>query len=284
MAETGPSASPIPVAADAWGDKPKQIDRRDALVVDVGGFEGPLDLLLALARTQKVDLTKISILALAEQYLAFISQAKNLRLELAADYLVIAAWLAYLKSRLLLPDTGESEEEPTGEELAAQLAFRLRRLEAMRAAADKLMARNRLGREVFARGNPEGFRVLRSAQYEATVFDLLKAYAQHRRRKATNTLRYTRPAAWAIKDARKNLERLLGMSLDWAPLDTLLVAFAPGDEARTTAIASTFGASLELAREGALELRQARPFAPLFMRRRTRTSPVALQPAQSRQS
>lgn len=255
-------------AADTWGDRPEQIDRRDALVVDVGGFEGPLDLLLALARTQKVDLTKISILALAEQYLAFISEAKHLRLELAADYLVIAAWLAYLKSRLLLPDGGASEEEPTGEELAAQLAFRLRRLEAMRGAADELMARHRLGREVFGRGNPEGFRVVKSAQYDATVFDLLKAYARHRQRKATSTLRYTRPAVWALKEARKNLERMLGMSLDWAPLDTILAEFSADKETRLTAIASTFGASLELAREGALELRQAQPFAPLFLRRR----------------
>lgn len=273
------------VAPDSWGDAPRQVDRGDSLVVDVSGFEGPLDLLLALARTQKVDLTKISILALAEQYLAFVSEAKKLRLEVAADYLVIAAWLAYLKSRLLLPVTDQSEEEPTGEELAAQLAFRLRRLEAMRGAAGTLMTRGRLGRDVFPRGNPEGFRVHKSAQYEATVFDLLKAYARHRQRKATGILRYARPAVWALKDARKNLERLLGMSLDWAPLDRILAEFTGDRETRVTALASTFGASLELAREGALELRQTQPFAPLFMRRRAPNGPVAPQPnRQLRQS
>ena len=218
-----------PQARDDFADW--ESDARDdaapgeTLVVDVEGFEGPLDLLLALARTQKVDLAKISVLALAQQYLDFIGEARRLRLEIAADYLVMAAWLAFLKSKLLLPDEKSEEGEPTGEELAALLAFRLKRLHAMREASAQLMTRKRLGRDIFARGDPEPIRVLRKSVYDANVYDLLKAYAQQRQRAAKSTLHMKPRPVWSLKEARGELERLLGMSLDWAPLDRLLVEF-----------------------------------------------------------
>lgn len=240
----------------------------DQLRVDVEGFEGPLDLLLALARTQKVDLHKISVLALAQQYLDFITEARRLRLEIAADYLVMAAWLAFLKSKLLLPAEPSEEGEPTGAELAALLAFRLKRLEAMRDAAAKLMTRKRLGRDVFARGLPEPVRVTRSSVYEANVYDLLKAYSQQRQRSATRTLHMEKRTVWSLKEARDELERLLGMACDWAPLNELLVEFLVEPELRRTALASSFTATLEMTREGALEIRQEKSFAPLMVRRR----------------
>jgi segregation and condensation protein A len=238
----------------------------------VEGFEGPLDLLLALARTQKVDLAKISVLALAQQYLDFIFEARRLRLEIAADYLVMAAWLAFLKSKLLLPDEKSEEGEPTGEELAALLAFRLKRLQAMREASAQIMTRKRLGRDIFARGDPEPIRVLRKSVYDANVYDLLKAYAQQRQRVAKSTLHMKPRPVWSLKDARGELERLLGMSLDWAPLDRLLVEFLVEPEMRRTALASSFTASLEMTREGALEVRQEKPFGTLLIRRRNRAA------------
>lgn len=241
---------------------------REQFIVDLEGFEGPLDLLLALARTHKLDLTKISVLALAQQYLDYIAEARRLRLEVAADYLVMAAWLAYLKSKLLLPREEDAEEGPSGDELAAMLAFRLRRLEAMREAAAKLMTRRLLGRDVFARGMPEGVKLRRTSQYDASVYDLLKAYAHQRQRNAVRTVRVRARPVWSIKQARARLERLLGMSLDWAPIDALLRDFAVAPELRKTALASTFGATLEMAREGQVELKQSRAFAPLFVRRR----------------
>jgi segregation and condensation protein A len=244
----------------------------DRLMVDVEGFEGPLDLLLALARTQKVDLAKISVLALAQQYLDFISEARRLRLEIAADYLVMAAWLAFLKSKLLLP--GESSEvgEPTGAELAALLAFRLKRLHAMREVSAQLMTRKRLGRDVFARGLPEPIRITRQNVYGANVYELLKAYSQQRQRTATRNLQLKPRMVWSLKDARDELERLLGMNLDWAPLDRLLAEFLVEPELRRTALASSFTASLEMTREGTLEIRQSKSFAPLFVRRRKRAA------------
>jgi len=254
-------------AADAWETEDER-DTGDQLRVDVGGFEGPLDLLLAMARTQKVDITKISVLALAQQYLDFIAQARALRLEIAADYLVMAAWLAFLKSKLLLPAEPSEEGEPSGEELAALLAFRLKRLDAMRDAAAKLMTRKRLGRDVFSRGLPEPIRVTRSSIYEANVYDLLKAYSQQRQRNATRTLHMEKRTVWSLKEARDELERLLGMALDWAPLDQLLAEFLVEPEMRRTALASSFTATLEMTREGALEIRQSKSFAPLMVRRR----------------
>lgn len=236
------------------------------LVVDVDGYEGPLDLLLTLARAQKVDLAKISILELAEQYLAFVEEAKRLELELAADYLVMASWLAYLKSRLLLPPP-EEDEEPSAEEMAARLAFRLQRLEAMRDCAAKLMARNRLGRDVFARGMPEGVRVIRKSQYTAELYDLLKAYATQRAVQKIETLHVARQPVLAIEDARKRLESMLGVIVDWDRIDALVPPeFATG-LSRRSAIASTFSASLEFAKDGRIELRQAAAFEPLYVRR-----------------
>jgi len=240
----------------------------ETLVVDVEGFEGPLDLLLALARTQKVDLARISVLALAQQYLDFINEARRLRLEIAADYLVMAAWLAFLKSKLLLPTEQDEDGEPSGEELAQLLAFRLKRLDAMREAAAQLMTRKRLGRDVFARGMPEPLRISRKSTYQADLYDLLKAYAQQRQRTAVRTWQVRQRTVWSLKEAREELERLLGMTCDWAPLDQLLAEFLVGPELRKTALASGFTATLEMTREGALEIRQAKLFAPLLVRRR----------------
>ncbi|HEX5931539.1 MAG TPA: ScpA family protein, partial [Methyloceanibacter sp.] len=180
-----------------WEGGEAELEAGDRLVVDVEGFEGPLDLLLALARTQKVDLAKISVLALAQQYLDFIAEARRLRLEIAADYLVMAAWLAFLKSKLLLPAEPSEEGEPTGAELAALLAFRLKRLDAMREASAQLMTRKRLGRDVFARGLPEPMRVTRKSIYGANVYDLLKAYSQQRQRMAVRSLRMPPRAVWS---------------------------------------------------------------------------------------
>jgi segregation and condensation protein A len=261
-------ADEAPRESDVWEREDERDPADPQLRVDVGGFEGPLDLLLALARTQKVDITKISVLALAQQYLDFIAEARALRLEIAADYLVMAAWLAFLKSKLLLPAEPSEEGEPSGEELAALLAFRLKRLDAMRDAAARLMTRKRLGRDVFGRGLPEPIRVNRTSVYEANVYDLLKAYSQQRQRNATRTLHMEKRTVWSLKEARDELERLLGMACDWAPLDQLLAEFLVEPEMRRTALASSFTATLEMTREGALELRQAKSFAPLMVRRR----------------
>ncbi|HEY5080853.1 MAG TPA: ScpA family protein [Bauldia sp.] len=243
------------------------------LLVDVDGFEGPLDLLLDLARTQKVDITRISILALADQYLAYIEKIRSLRLELAADYLVMAAWLAYLKSRLLLPEIQDGEE-PTGDELAEALAFRLRRLEAMRDAAATLANRDRLGRDVFARGAPEPLVVTTRNEYSATLYDLLTAYANQRQLTAISTAHQVRArAVWSLQDARDALVRLVGRVAEWTPLDVLMSPYLSSLGMRRSVTASSFGASLELVREGKLELRQMEPFAPVYLRDR---SPVAL--------
>jgi segregation and condensation protein A len=244
----------------------------ETLVVDVEGFEGPLDLLLALARTQKVDLARISVLALAQQYLDFINEARRLRLEIAADYLVMAAWLAFLKSKLLLPSEPSEEGEPTGEELAALLAFRLKRLHAMREVAAQLMTRKRLGRDVFARGLPQPTRITKKSVYDANVYDLLKAYSQQRQRTATRTWHIRQRTVWSLKEAREKLERLLGITCDWAPLDQLLAEFLVEPELRKTALASSFTATLEMTREGALEISQSKLFAPLMIRRRNRAA------------
>jgi segregation and condensation protein A len=244
----------------------------DALVVDVHGFEGPLDLLLELARSQKVDIARISILALADQYLAYIEQIRSLRLELAADYLVMAAWLAYLKSRLLIPEV-EDGEEPTGEELAAALAFRLQRLEAMRDAAAALANRNRLGRDVFPRGNPEPIQINRKNEYSATLYDLLSAYATQRQEKAIARVTIGARAVWSLQDARAALTRLVGHVAEWTPMEVLMSPYLGGLGMRRSVTASSFGASLELVREGKLELRQTEPFAPIYVRDR---NPVAL--------
>jgi len=238
-----------------------------ALVVDVSGFEGPLDLLLHLARTQKVDLARISVLALAEQYIAFVERARRLRLELAADYLVMAAWLAFLKSKLLIPKQPGDEGE-SGEELAAVLQFRLKRLEAMRDAAARLVNRNRLGRDVFGRGMPETVIVERHNAYSATLYDLLSAYASQRQRQAVTNVQIAKRGVWSLKEARDILTRMVGELGDWTALDMFLIRYLTSPAERATAIASSFAASLELVREGALEVRQDAAFAPLYLRAR----------------
>jgi segregation and condensation protein A len=254
-----------------WNDLDAEAPRAgEQLVVDIEGFEGPLDLLLALARTQKVDIRKISVLALAEQYLAFIREATALRIEIAADYLVMAAWLAFLKSRLLLPKEKDDTVQPSGEELALRLQFRLMRLEAMRKAAAQLMTRKRLDIDVFQRGNPEGIRTIRERQYTAEIYDLLKAYAEQRSRTAVKRAHVVkRRPVWSIKEARTHLQRLVGASDgQWVQLDMFLEQYLPAPEMGRTALASSFGATLEMARDGLVEIRQDQPFAPIFMRRR----------------
>ncbi|WP_159951578.1 ScpA family protein [Rhizobium sp. 18065] len=236
-----------------------------ALLIDVAGFEGPLDLLLFLARNQKVDLSRISVLALAEQYLQFVESARRIRLELAADYLVMAAWLAYLKSRLLIPQQAK-DDGPSGEEMAATLAFRLKRLEAMRDAATRLINRNRLGRDVFARGAPEHVPRRTESAYEATLYDLLTAYASLRQRQAVTQVTIERRKVWSLVDARGMLTRMIGEIDDWTALEHYLLRYLPSEDERVTAIASSFAASLELVREGRLEIRQEGAFQPIFMR------------------
>ena len=243
---------------DLWenADRPDKPDESEAFLVDVEGFEGPLDLLLALARVQKVDLAKISILALAEQYVAFINEARRLRLELAADYLVMAAWLAYLKSRLLVPKPAD-DDEPTGEELAAELAFRLKRLEAMRKASEDLLDRPRLGVATLARGAPEPLGGRRQTRWQASLYDLLTAYATQRQREMVTIVRMRKRVVWSLTEAREALERMVGRIADWTPIDQLFERYLIDPAERTTVLASTFSASLELVREGRLELRQS---------------------------
>ena len=237
----------------------------EALVVDLDGYEGPLDVLLTLARTQKVDVTKISILDLAEQYLAFIAEARRIRLEIAADYLVMAAWLAYLKSRLLLPES--VDDEPTGEELATDLARRLQRLEAVRAAGEKLFERNLLGRDVFQRGDPEGVRVLTTAVFEVSLFELLKAYGEHKKRERARPLSIRPRVVHTIEQALRRLGGQMTMVADWQELERFLPPELLDGFDRRSAVASTLSASLELARQGQVEIQQRQPFGPIFLRK-----------------
>jgi segregation and condensation protein A len=240
-----------------------------ALVVDVAGYEGPLDLLLALARTQKVDLAKISILALADQYLQFIEAARKIRLELAADYLVMAAWLAFLKSRLLLPEP-PAAEGPSAEEMATALANRLRRLEAIREAANRLMNRPQFQRDIFPRGNPEAIAEVRHPKYTATLYDLLTAYAVQRQSRVLASVHLAKRTVWSLAEARASLERLIGAAdtEDWGCLDEFLLRYVAEPSQRATVFASSFAAALELVREGEMELNQKQAFAPLYFRKR----------------
>jgi segregation and condensation protein A len=246
---------------------PERATDEPALMVDVEGFEGPLDLLLTLARQQKVDLAKISILALADQYLAFVEAARQLRLELAADYLVMAAWLAYLKSRLLLPEQHPADGM-TAEDMANALAQRLRRLEAIRQVAEQLLNRPQLGRDVFARGQPEPIAEIKRPEWSATLYDLLSAYAGRRQTQARSFVRMPKRTVWSLAEAREALERLIGASLDWSPLDQYLIAYLVEPSQRATVLASSFAAALELVREGSLEVHQEGSFSPLYLRRR----------------
>jgi segregation and condensation protein A len=238
-----------------------------ALIVDVAGFEGPLDLLLTLARQQKVDLSRISILALADQYLAFIEEARKIRLELAADYLVMAAWLAYLKSRLLIP-VADGDLGPSAEDMATALALRLRRLEAIRVAADQLTARPQLGRDVFGRGAPEPIADIKRPEWTATLYDLLSAYAAQRQKSALAHVRFAPRTVWSLAEARDALERMVGMSHDWGRLDEFLISYLVDPSMRATVMASSFASVLEMVREGALDVHQQGAFAPIFLRKR----------------
>jgi len=235
----------------------------DTLKIDIDGWEGPLDLLLALARNQKVDLRAISILELVEQYLAFVNQARELRLELAADYLVMAAWLAYLKSALLLPRN--PEETPSPEELALRLQLRLERLNAMREAGARLVARDRLGRDVFLRAAPEGLRVVRQARWEAEIYDLIAAYGRISAR--TRPVMHVVAArdVMTLEEAIDRVSTLLGTRIEWSTIETFLPEGASGTY-RKSALASSFVAALELAKQGRVELRQKSAFAPLYLK------------------
>lgn len=255
-----------------WFDTPAAPADEDVMYVDVDGYEGPLDLLLDLARRQKVDLAAISVLALAEQYLKFIETVREKRIEVAADYLVMAAWLAYLKSRLMVPQA-PSDEEPSGEMLAAMLQFRLKRLEAMRRAASQLMNRPRLGFQIYARGEPEPIEIARKSFWEASLYDLLKAYAGQRERGATTDYTPFHRTVWSLQDARDILQRLIGDSFEWVAMDTYLAEYLATPAERSTVRASTFASSLELVRLGQIDLRQTETFGPLFMRRRKGDTP-----------
>jgi segregation and condensation protein A len=248
-------------------DAKERADDEPALIVDVEGFEGPLDLLLTLAREQKVDLAKISILALANQYLEFIEEARKMRLELAADYLVMAAWLAYLKSRLLLPEQAGPEGESAAD-MAAALALRLRRLEAIRIASTQLFERPQLGLHTFDRGAPEPIEEIKKPEWSATLYDLLSAYARERQKQALARVRFAKRTVWTLAEAREALQRLVGASSDWAALDEYLVSYLVEPKMVPTVLASSLAAMLELVREGHMELHQHTAFAPIYLRKR----------------
>lgn len=256
-----------------WASEEEHGVSEPTLVIDVQGFEGPLDLLLQLARNQKVDLAHISIVALVQQYLDFVKQAHLLRLDLAADYLVMAAWLAYLKSRLLVPQA-KNEQGETGEELAEHLQFRLRRLEAMREAAGQLVNRNRLGRDVFKRAHPEMVVVEKKHLYDVSLYDMLMAYASIRQRQAVSHVEVGKRTVWSLKSARQILTKLLGRDVNWQVLDSFLYEYIPTAEERRTALASAFAASLEMVREGQLDIKQQGPFAPIYLRAHHKTDMV----------
>jgi len=240
---------------------------QEALVVDLDGYEGPLDVLLALAREQKVDLKRISILQLAEQYLSFITGARELQLEIAADYLVMAAWLAYLKSRLLLPEP-PGDDEPSGEEMAARLTMQLRRLEAMRGAGQRLMLLHRMGQDMFMRGKPEGITVIRKSVFQLTMFELLKAYADHRvARTSPEPLRLRRSLVYSVEQALARLADMLGRMPDWSMLQSYLPHNLVDGFSMRSAVASTFVASLELTRQGKVQMRQGQAFGPIYLRK-----------------
>jgi len=235
------------------------------LVLQIDGFEGPLDVLLTLARAQKVDITQISILALVEQYLKFVEAAKQLKLELAADYLVMAAWLAYLKSRLLLPKEEEGDEV-SAEELAFRLQLRLQRLEAMREAGARIMARDRLGRDVFMRGQPEGLKVLKHAQYDTTLYEVLRAYGDIKVRNSVTEIKIERRPVYSLEDALDRLSNLIGDHFTWGQLAGFLPEGLKDEGLKKSALASMFAASLELARQGKADLRQMETFGPLYLK------------------
>ncbi|HSX57312.1 MAG TPA: ScpA family protein [Sphingomonas sp.] len=238
-------------------------DAAEALTIDIDGWEGPLDLLLALARTQKVDLRQLSILQLVDQYLTYVNEARELKLEVAADYLVMAAWLAYLKSALLLPR--DPEIEPSPEELALRLQLRLERLNAMREAGARLIARDRMGRDVFPRGVPEGLKVVRKSRWQAEIYDLISAYGQiSARTRPVMHIVAVRPVM-TLEDAIARVSSLVGERIDWSTIESFLPDEAEGLY-RKSALASSFVAALELAKQGRVELKQKSAFAPLYLK------------------
>ena len=237
----------------------------DDLIVNLEGYEGPLDVLLVLAKSQKVDLMQISILQLTEQYLVFIAEVRERNLELAADYLVMAAWLAYLKSNLLIPRE-ESGEELSAEEMAERLKFQLKKLEAIRQVSEKLMNLPKLGSDFFERGMPEGIRLIRTPEYYLSLFDLLKSYADQRYKTAYSTMTIERPPVYAMEDALVRLQRMIGEVPEWTRLETFLPReFSSGKGARS-GVAGTLAASMELVREGLIEVQQLMPFGPVFIK------------------
>lgn len=264
--ETIPEApeNPKAVLDTDFADEEDPRDPRDAFMVDVDGYEGPLDVLLDLARRQKVDITQVSIVQLADQYLVFVTEARQRNLELAADYLVMAAWLAYLKSRLLLPDL-DGEEQPTGTELAAVLAFQLRRLEAMRNIGAKLLERDQLGRDFFARGAPEPFTITRVSIRDANLHDLMRAYGDIRRRAIPDHMAIESVKLHTVEQALKRLKRMLGATKEWSNLWEFLPDDINDPLLRRSAMASTFAATLELAREGKARIRQSDAFGPIYV-------------------
>lgn len=243
------------------------VDEGERLIVDIEGFEGPLDVLLALSRTQKVDLKQISILELVKQYLEFVNEARELRLELAADYLVMAAWLTYLKSRLLLPEE-ESDEDISAEEMAARLTYQLERLSAIRDRAAILMSRNQMGRDMFARGAPEPVIIKRHNRYELSIYELLKVYAEHKTREAVADIRIHKRSVFTLDNALERLSDMLGLALDWTDLEQFLPEGIEDVQLRKSVKASMFSATLEMAKMGKADLIQKQTFGPLFIRGR----------------
>lgn len=259
--------------ADSWDEASGQsASAMPTLVLDLEGFEGPLDLLLVLARDQKVDLLQVSIVALADQYISFIEAARKQHLDLAVDYLVMAAWLTYLKSRLLLP-VQKDDEEPSAEELAEELARRLRRLEAVRGVAARLMNRGQMGRDIFFRGASETLETKITKVWDDSLYDLLSAYAAHQRKIQTSVLHIQRRSVWSLQQARETLNRLIGDMADWLPLETFLAPFLQDPAHRATVLASSFSASLELTREGSIEMQQGAAFEPIYVRTKPKFGP-----------
>ncbi len=239
----------------------------EQLLLYLEGFDGPIDMLLSLSRDQKVDITKISILALANQYLEFVEKAQELRLELAADYLVMAAWLAYLKSRMLIPKEEEKEEEPSADELAEALQFQLQRLEAMRKVANDIFALPRLGYNVFARGEPEGLRTKYRSKYEMTLYDIIKSYGDIEKRKAGSVYRLSKIKLFSLDEALERLESLLGkIPKEWVSLFMFLPKDMKEGIVKRSAVATTFGGALEMVKRGELEIHQEGIGSPLYIR------------------
>ena len=253
--------------------QPYESINNDDLIVNLSGYEGPLDVLLVMAKTQKVDLMKISILQLTEQYLVFIAEVRKKNLELAADYLVMAAWLAYLKSNLLLPRE-ETGEELTAEQMAERLKFQLKKLEAIRQVSEKLMNLPVLGTNFFNRGMPEGIRLIRTPEYYLSLYDLLKSYANQRYKSAYSSMVIERPAVYAMEEALVRLQRMVGTAFEWTKLENFLPPeFSKGKNARS-GVAGTLAAAMELVREGVLEVQQLAPFGPVFIKNKNNNEEI----------